>query len=200
MKRSNIIGIIAAAVVIIVSVVLISWYLRKTTPMLIQGTVECTTYKASSKVPGRIDDMKVSQGDRVEKGQLLYTLSTPELEAKLQQAEAVKSAAAALDQAALAGARIQQIEAALNMWEKAQAGLELARKTYDRVKNLYDQGVRCVSSCTLVIRRNPSPCVSIGISSFLKYSPRVLWWSSFTMPQTGIVISNFNKTSSAIFT
>ena len=117
MKRSNIIGIIAAAVVIIVSVVLISWYLRKTTPMLIQGTVECTTYKASSKVPGRIDDMKVSQGDRVEKGQLLYTLSTPELEAKLQQAEAVKSAAAALDQAALAGARIQQIEAALNMWE-----------------------------------------------------------------------------------
>ena len=141
MKRSNIIGIIAAAVVIIVSVVLISWYLRKTTPMLIQGTVECTTYKASSKVPGRIDDMKVSQGDRVEKGQLLYTLSTPELEAKLQQAEAVKSAASALDQAALAGARIQQIEAALNMWEKAQAGLELARKTYDRVKNLYDQGV-----------------------------------------------------------
>ena len=141
MKRSNIIGIIAAAVVIIVSVVLISWYLRKTTPMLIQGTVECTTYKASSKVPGRIDDMKIAQGDRVEKGQLLYTLSTPELEAKLQQAEAVKSAASALDQAALAGARIQQIEAALNMWEKAQAGLELARKTYDRVKNLYDQGV-----------------------------------------------------------
>ena len=53
----------------------------------------------------------------------------------------MKSAASALDQAALAGARIQQIEAALNMWEKAQAGLELARKTYDRVKNLYDQGV-----------------------------------------------------------
>ena len=76
MKRSNIIGIIAAAVVIIVSVVLISWYLRRSTPTLIQGTVECTTYKASSKVPGRIDDMKVEQGDRVEKGQLLYTLST----------------------------------------------------------------------------------------------------------------------------
>jgi len=89
MKRSNIIGIIAAAVVIIVSVVLISWYLRKTTPMLIQGTVECTTYKASSKVPGRIDDMKVSQGDRVEKGQLLYTLSTPELEGVVEVLHAV---------------------------------------------------------------------------------------------------------------
>ena len=141
MKRSNIIGIIAAAVVIIVSVVLISWYLRRSTPTLIQGTVECTTYKASSKVPGRIDDMKVAQGDRVEKGQLLYTLSTPELEAKLRQAEAVKSAAAALDAMALAGARVQQIEAAMNMWQKAQAGLELARKTYERVQNLYNDGV-----------------------------------------------------------
>jgi len=68
-------------------------------------------------------------------------LSTPELDAKLQQAEAVKSAASALDAAAVAGARTQQIEAAQNMWEKAQAGLELARKTYERVKNLYDQGV-----------------------------------------------------------
>ena len=141
MKRSNVIGILAAAAVIVLSVVLISWYLTKRTPTLIQGTVECTTYKASSKVPGRIDDMKVAQGDRVEKGQLLYTLSTPELEAKLRQAEAVKSAAAALDAMALAGARVQQIEAALNMWQQAQAGRELAQKTFDRVKALYEQGV-----------------------------------------------------------
>lgn len=141
MKRSNIYGVVAAVAVILLSVALISWYLTKRSPMLIQGTVECTTYKASSKVPGRIDAMKVAEGDRVEKGQLLYVLSTPELDAKLAQAEAVKSAAAALDAAAVAGARIQQIEAALNMWEKAQAGLELARKTYERVKNLYDQGV-----------------------------------------------------------
>lgn len=141
MKRSNILGIIAAAAVIVVTVALVSWYLRKSTPMLIQGTVECTTYKASSKVPGRIDQMKITQGQRVEKGELLYTLSTPELDAKLQQAEALKSAAEALDQMAIAGARVQQIEAALGMWEKAQAGVELARKTFERVKNLYDQGV-----------------------------------------------------------
>ena len=141
MKRNNIIAIIVAVAVIVLSVALISWFLTKRTPMLIQGTVECTTYKASSKVPGRIDCMKVAEGQRVEKGELLYTLSTPELDAKLRQAEAVKSAASALDAAAVAGARIQQIEAALNMWEKAQAGLELARKTYERVKNLYDQGV-----------------------------------------------------------
>lgn len=141
MKKRNIIGIIAAVAVIIVSVVLISWYLRRRTPMLLQGTVECTSYKASSKVPGRIDDMKVEEGQRVEKGELLYTLSTPELEAKLRQAEAAKSAASALDQKALTGARWQQIDAARNLWEKAQAGLELAQKTYERVRNLYAEGV-----------------------------------------------------------
>jgi len=141
MKRKNIIGIAVAAAVIIVSVILLSRYITRRTPLLIQGTVECTTYKASSKVPGRIDCMKVEQGDHVEKGQLLYMLSTPELDAKLRQAEAVKSAASALDAAAIAGARVQQVEAARNMWQKAQAGLELARKTYERVRNLYDQGV-----------------------------------------------------------
>ena len=141
MKRSNVIGIAAAAAVIILAVVLISWYLDRRAPMLIQGTVEGTAYKGSSKGPGRSDQMKVEGGQQVEKGQLLYRLSTPELDAKLRQAEAVKSAAAALDAAAVAGARIQQIEAALNMWEKAQAGLELARKTYERVQNLYNEGV-----------------------------------------------------------
>ena len=128
-------------VVIIAVVALVGWYLKRSEPTIIQGTVECTTYKASSKIAGRIEEMKVEQGDHVTKGQLLYVLSTPELDAKLRQAEAVKSAATALDQKALAGARVQQIEAALNMWQKAQAGKELAQKTYDRVKALYDKGV-----------------------------------------------------------
>ena len=141
MKKRNVIWLIIAVVVIIAVVALVGWYLKRAEPTIIQGTVECTTYKASSKIAGRIEEMKVEQGDHVTKGQLLYVLSTPELDAKLRQAEAVKSAATALDQKALAGARVQQIEAALNMWQKAQAGKELAQKTYDRVKALYDKGV-----------------------------------------------------------
>lgn len=141
MKKRNVIWLIIAVLVIIAVVALVGWYLKRSEPTIIQGTIECTTYKASSKIAGRIEEMKVEQGDHVTKGQLLYVLSTPELDAKLRQAEAVKSAATALDQKALAGARVQQIEAALNMWQKAQAGKELAQKTYDRVKALYDKGV-----------------------------------------------------------
>ena len=141
MKRSSIFGIIAAVVAIVLAVIFISRYLAKSEPMLIQGTVECTTFKASSKVPGRIEQMMVREGQRVEKGELLYTLSTPELDAKLQQAEAARSAASALDRKAATGAREQQKEAAMNLWQQAQAGLSLAQKTYDRVKRLYEQGV-----------------------------------------------------------
>lgn len=104
MKKGNIIGIVVAAVLIVVAVILVSRYIRRSTPTILQGTVECTTYKASSKIAGRIDDMKVEEGQHVEKGELLYTLSTPELDAKLMQAEAARSAAQALDQKALTGA------------------------------------------------------------------------------------------------
>lgn len=141
MKRINIFVIVTVAVVIVAAIVLIGWYLVNSAPVMIQGTVECTTYKASSKVAGRIEEMKVVQGQHVEQGELLYVLSTPELNAKLQQAQALKSAAAALDEKALQGARAQQIEAAQNMWQKAQAGRELAKKTFERVQNLYREGV-----------------------------------------------------------
>ncbi len=139
MKRSFIIGIII--LVILVGGFLIFHLATHRKPTLIQGFIECTTYKASSKIPGRIDTMRVRQGDHVEKGTWLYSLSTPELNAKLQQAEAVQRAATALDDAAIAGARIQQIEEARNIWQKAEAGAELARKTYERIKNLYNDGV-----------------------------------------------------------
>lgn len=141
MKKVNILGILIAVAIIVVAIIALGWYLVKSEPVLIQGTVECTSYKASSKIPGRIESMKVEQGQHVEKGQLLYVLATPELNAKLQQAEAVRSAAKALDAKALAGARAPQIEAALNLWQKAQAGKELAQKTYERVQNLYRDGV-----------------------------------------------------------
>lgn len=141
MKKSSIIAIVLTLVVIIASIFLVSWYLKRSEPILIQGTIECTSYNASSKIPGRIESVEVKQGQRVEKGELLYTLSTPELDAKLQQAQALESAAQALDQKAISGARVQQIEAVMNMWQKALAGRELAEKSLERVENLYELGV-----------------------------------------------------------
>lgn len=108
MKKKNIIAVLVAVVVIIAAVLLVSRYLKARTPILLQGTTECTTYKASSKIAGRIVDMKVEEGQRVERGELLYTLSTPELDAKLQQAEAVRSAASAIDQKVLSAPAVRK--------------------------------------------------------------------------------------------
>ena len=141
MKKSNVIGLTVGIVVTIVAVSLISWFAIRPVPTLIQGEVEATDIKISSKLAGRIEQMDVQEGERVKKGQLLFVLSTPEAEAKLQQAEAARMAASAQSTKARKGARVQEIEGAMNIWKKAEAGLELARKSYERVKNLYESGV-----------------------------------------------------------
>lgn len=141
MKKKNIIAIVIALSVIVVMIIVADRIIERKEPTYIQGTVECKTYKASSKIAGRIDSMLVEEGQRVAKGEVLYTISTPELNAKLIQAEAVRSAAEAMNKKADKGARKPQLEAAKSMWQKAEAGLDLAQKTYDRVKALYDKGV-----------------------------------------------------------
>ena len=127
--------------VVIVAVYVLYRYDVNANREIIQGTAECRTYRASSKIPGRIDSMFVSVGEWVEKGELLYTISTPELRAKLEQVAALESAAEALNEEVERGARREQIEAAHSMLQKAIAGLELADKSYIRIKRLYDKGV-----------------------------------------------------------
>ena len=141
MEKKRIILIAVTTIAVIVIIAAVGYWLERTEPIIIQGTMECTTYRASSKIAGRIVEMNLHEGQRVIKGELLYTLSTPELDAKLQQAEAAKSAATALDQKVLAGARKQQIEEARNLWQKAQAGRVLAQRTFERIKTLYTDGV-----------------------------------------------------------
>ena len=72
-------------------------YLHRINQPIIEGVVECRTYRASSKLPGRIDSLFVAEGDWVERGELLYTISTPELDAKLRQVAALETAAEALN-------------------------------------------------------------------------------------------------------
>ncbi|MGF1771531.1 efflux RND transporter periplasmic adaptor subunit [Vibrio wakamikoensis] len=109
--------------------------------MHIQGQIESQQYSISSKVPGRIDDVLVRKGDDVTEGQLIFTIHSPEIEAKLEQAVAGEKAAGALAKEAEIGARQQQIKAAEDQWRKAKAAASLMEKTYLRVNNLYKDGV-----------------------------------------------------------
>ncbi|MFR5871738.1 MAG: biotin/lipoyl-binding protein [Alistipes sp.] len=81
MKKSNVIGLTIGIVVVIVTVSLICWFAIKPVPTLIQGEVEVKSIKISSKLAGRIEQMDVKEGQQVKKGELLFVLSTPEVEA-----------------------------------------------------------------------------------------------------------------------
>lgn len=108
---------------------------------IIMGQVEATQVRISGKVPGRIEAYRFSEGDKVKVGDTLVFLDTPEVLAKLQQAEAVRRAAEAQNAKAIKGARAQEIAGAYEMWQKAKAGLDIAQKSYTRVQNLFDKGV-----------------------------------------------------------
>lgn len=131
-------------IIIIVFLVLIShsfWQAYQPRVQKLQGQIEARQYNVSSKIPGRIDKILVRKGEQVHKEQLMYTLLSPELEAKLDEAKAISAAAEDLAQEAIKGARIQEVTAAKDNWEKAKAAAQLFEKTYLRVNNLYKQGV-----------------------------------------------------------
>ncbi len=117
------------------------WIVSKPIPVEVQGEVEATQIKVASKLVGRVDSMLVHKGDEVTAGALLFTINSPELEAKYQQASAVRLAAGAQKQKADNGAQKEDIQAAFNSWQMALAASEFAQKTFARVQNLYKDGV-----------------------------------------------------------
>jgi HlyD family secretion protein len=108
---------------------------------MITGEVDASEYRVSNKVPGRIDTLYVHEGDRVKAGDTLAHICSPQVEAKMMQAEAVKNAASAQSRKAKGGARDQQKQMAYQVWQKAKAAVEVYKKSYDRVKGLYEKGV-----------------------------------------------------------
>ena len=108
---------------------------------IIQGQIDVEEYRVSSKIPARILELRVKEGDYVHVGDTLAILDAPDVEAKRQQAESAENAAAAMSEMAQAGARREQVQAAYELWQQAKAGLDIHKKSYERVQRLYDEGV-----------------------------------------------------------
>ena len=130
-----------AVLVVIGLVALAGFFLLSTPDEIIMGQAEATQVRISGKIPGRIESYRFSEGDKVMAGDTLVFLDTPDVMAKLQQAEAARLAAEAQSTKASKGARTQEVTGVYEMWQKAKAGLEIAEKSYKRIQNLFDQGV-----------------------------------------------------------
>ena len=127
--------------VVVVIVAVIGLIALDRDPDIIQGQVEVSEYRVSSKVPGRILELRVKEGDYVKAGDTLAILDAPEVRAKMEQAQSAESAAAALEMKAKNGARKEQIQGAFSVLQQAKAGFEIAEKSYNRVQRLFDEGV-----------------------------------------------------------
>lgn len=137
--RTTVIFAVFAAIVAWLSYTF--WLAYQPKPLRMQGQIEAQQYNISSKIPGRINEVMVKKGDVVAKGQLVFTILSPEIEAKLVQAQAGQDAAEALAEEVYTGARIEQIEAARDKWQQAKAAADLMEKTFQRIENLYNSGV-----------------------------------------------------------
>ena len=140
-QHNNILLAVAGFIAVVIIVALIGFLALDRDPDVIQGQVEVTEYRVSSKVPGRILELRVSEGDYVKAGDTLAILDAPEVRAKMEQARSAESAAAALELKAQNGARKEQIQGAYNVYQQAKAGFEIAEKSYQRIQRLYDEGV-----------------------------------------------------------
>lgn len=140
-QHNNILLAIIGFAAVVVLVALIGFFALGRDPELMQGQVEVSEYRVSSKVPGRILEIRVKEGDYVKVGDTLAILDAPEVRAKMEQAQGAQNAAAALELKAQNGARQEQIQGAYQVWQQAKAGLEIAEKSYNRVQRLFDEGV-----------------------------------------------------------
>lgn len=122
-------------------VALASYFAFRPQTDTVQGQADVTEYRVASKVPGRILRYYCREGDHVRAGDTLALLEAPDVAAKFEQARAAEAAAQAQQRKADKGAREEQKQTAYEMWQKAKAGAAIAEKSYQRVKNLYDQGV-----------------------------------------------------------
>lgn len=139
-EGSLLLGIVALLAVVI-TVALVGIFALQPEEELIQGEAEASEYRVSGKVPGRIEMYMYEEGDIVKKGDTLVVIHSPEVEAKMEQAQAAREMAEAVNQKAKNGAQREQITGAYEMWQKAKAGEEIYRKSYERVSSLYEKGV-----------------------------------------------------------
>ena len=140
-QHNNILLAVIGFTAVVIIVAFIGFLTIGHEPEIIQGEVEVSEYRVSSKLPGRIVELRVKEGDFVHVGDTLAILEVPEVDAQKKVAEATGVATQAVQSLTDAGARKEQIQGAYELLQQARAASDIAQKTYTRMQNLYNEGV-----------------------------------------------------------
>lgn len=129
-------------VIVVVAIIAVIGFIFMNKPAdIIEGQVEGTTVRISGKLPGRVVEFFVEEGDTVHAGDTLVHIHSSLADAQLTQAEAMEEVAKAQNRKVDAGTRSQIIKAAYDLLQQANAAVTITEKTYRRMENLYNQGV-----------------------------------------------------------
>ena len=137
--KKNIVIALCIFLTLLVLLVIYSYFVNK--ELIIQGEIEAKTINVASKIPGRVETLFVEEGDEVNKDDVLLELSTPEIDAKSMQANAMLDIAKSREEEVYNGARQEQIQMAYSKMEQAKSAYTVAQKSYDRIKKLHEEGV-----------------------------------------------------------
>ncbi|WP_413531837.1 HlyD family secretion protein [Empedobacter brevis] len=109
---------------------------KKEEQTIFQGKIERDQISVVSKIPGKIDQILVHEGDKVEKGQTLFVLQLPEVDAKKSQAEGAVNSAEAQYEMAKKGATDNQLKQLRAKVAGLKEQLDYAEKSNHRLKNM----------------------------------------------------------------
>lgn len=142
-KKENrvLISALGLVVIVVAALAIIGFLFINKPPQIIEGQAEATSVRVSGKLPGRVMDFYVQEGDMVKAGDTLVHIHSSIVEAKLQQARSIEEVAQATNRKVDAGTRSQIIQSAYEMWQQAIAAVTITKKTYDRIETLYKEGV-----------------------------------------------------------
>ena len=140
-KDKALLAALAVFALVMVSIAIVGILLIKPADTTIQGQADCDAVRVSGKLPGRIVRFYVHEGDTVHKGDKLVSIYSSTVDAKYYQAQQAAAAAASQNQKAEKGTREELKQGAYNVWQQAIAAQTIAEKTYQRVENLFKQGV-----------------------------------------------------------
>lgn len=133
----------AMAIIISVTIILaiVGFLLLKPAPDYYQGQADATQVRISGKLPGRVAEFYVVEGQKVKAGDTLVRIQSPLVDAQMMQAQAMEQSAASQNQKIDGGTRKQIVNAAHDIWQQAVAAEVITKKTYDRLENLYAENV-----------------------------------------------------------
>lgn len=140
-KEATLVVTILIIILLIAALAVIGFITIKQGPDTIQGQAESTEIRISGKLPGRVADIYVEEGQLVKAGDTLVHIHSSLVEARMAQAQAMEQAAYATDRKVDAGTRVQIVESAKDVWEQSKAAMNIAEKTYNRLETLYKEGV-----------------------------------------------------------